>query len=286
MSEKKKVSAYQKLIEGINDVIDTGKYKDFLKSMKRFHHYSFSNRLLIYSQNPEATKVAGYKTWRELGRGVKSNPKRIFIICPIFVNKKNKKENDKPKKQVEETNDEDDNYIYYKWSIVYDINDTYIIDEEKAKGLMDDLRLNTSTSEDLYNTLLKISPVKIENELIYSGARGYYSKKYNKIVIDQKETGDDKTSVLLHEMTHAMYDDFDYSKDRDLSEIFVESTAFVVADYFGLDTGKKSFIYVTNWSKEDAKKVLKLGEKIQKASDDFINKIETELYSNENERVA
>lgn len=283
MGEKKRISAYQKLIEGINDVIDSGKYKDFLKSMKRFHHYSFGNRLLIYSQAPDATRVAGYNTWKELGRGVKSNPNKIFIMCPIFHKVKKQKDN-----SDEISKEEDEEYIniYYKWRIVYDIKDTYIIDEEKASTLADNLMLNSNTSADLYEILLKISPAKVELKPIYGDAYGYYSKKENKIILDEGLSMDDKTSTLLHEMSHAMYDDFEYSKERNLSEMFVESTAFIVADYFGLDTGKTSFIYVTNWSGEDSKKVLKLGEKIQKASDDFIKKIENEINSKENERIA
>ena len=147
MSENKKVSVYQKLLEGINDVITTGKYKDFLKAMKRFHDYSFGNKVLIYYQAPDATKVAGYKTWRELGRGVKSNPNRIYIACPVFAKKNKETEENKNQNQTEEK--EQEKAIYYKWKIVYDIKDTYIIDEKKAEGLQDDLKLNTNTTEEL-----------------------------------------------------------------------------------------------------------------------------------------
>ena len=43
---------------------------------------------------------------------------------------------------------------------------------------------------------------------------------------------DAKTAVLLHELTHGLYDDFDYTTDRNLSEVFVESVAYTVASYF------------------------------------------------------
>ena len=62
-----------------------------------------------------------------------------------------------------------------------------------------------------------------------------------------------------------------------MSEMLVESIAFIVADYYGLDTSKSSFSYITKWSKGDSKKLLKLGTKIQEASDDLISKIEKEL---------
>lgn len=84
-----------------------------------------------------------------------------------------------------------------------------------------------------------------------------------------------KISTLLHKLTHTLYDDFDYTKDRDLSETFVESVAYIVADDFGLDTSKCSFRYIGIWwSSGDSKTILKLGDKIQKTANDFIQKLE------------
>ena len=124
MKEKKKISAYKKLIEGIEDIISTGKYQEFLRFMKKFHNYSFNNRLLIFSQNPDATKVAGYCTWKELGRGVKANPKKIFILKPMPY--KVIKKDDLENQEVEELE-----LIKFGWTIVYDVNDTYIKDDSK-----------------------------------------------------------------------------------------------------------------------------------------------------------
>ena len=104
-------------------------------------------------------------------------------------------------------------------------------------------------------------------------------------MLSPNQSDDDKTATLLHEMSHALYDDFDYSKERNLSEIFVESIAYITADYFGLDTSKCSFSYITKWSKGDTKDLLKLGTKIQEASDKLINKIE-EYMKVEDRQVA
>lgn len=268
MEENKKVSAYQKLVQGIEEIIDTGKYKEFLKSMKKFHHYSFNNRLLIFSQNPDATKVAGYCTWKDLGRGVKSNPKRIFIVRP---------KPHKIKKNIIEKDEEEIELINYGWTIVYDISDTYKIPGAKEIPLLDDTTLNSNASEELYNILLQISPVKVDIKSTGNGSDGYYSKKERRIVLSSRLSLDDKTDTLLHEICHALYDDFDYSKDRNLSEIFVESVAYIVADYFKLDTSKCSFPYIAKWSKGDTKNLLKLGKKIQEASDDMINNIQKQI---------
>lgn len=290
MENKKKVNAYEKLIEGIENIIEAGKYEQFLKSMKYFHSYSFRNRLLIYNQNPDATKVAGYCTWKKLGRGVKSNPKKIFILKPI-INKNIKIENqtenntDIEIKEDKKHENESNNLICCGWTIVYDIEDTYLLDESNANPLLDSITLNDNSSEKLYHILEKVSPVKVDIESTFNGINGYYSKSQNRIVISSRLSQDDKTATLLHEISHSLYDDFDYAKERDLSEVFVESIAYIVADYYKLNTSKYSFSYITQWSKGDAKKILDLGSKIQKSSDDFISKIEKELNKQNNENA-
>ena len=95
----------------------------------------------------------------------------------------------------------------------------------------------------------------------------------------------DKVSVLLHELTHAFYDDFDYKEDRNLSETFVESVAFIVADYFDLDTSMCSFEYITSWTEGDTKILLELGDKIQKCANSFIKNLEKH-YNDGNLQIA
>jgi hypothetical protein len=86
-------------------------------------------------------------------------------------------------------------------------------------------------------------------------------------------------------LTHAFYDDFDYKENRNLSETFVESVAYIVADYFGLDTSMCSFNYITAWAHGDVKVILELGDKIQKTANSFISRLENE-FSNNNIRIT
>lgn len=91
---------------------------------------------------------------------------------------------------------------------------------------------------------------------------GYWSKTEQHIVLKNTLYIYYKASVLLHELTHALYDDFDYKENRNLSETFVESVAFIVADFFDLDTSMCSFEYITSWTEENTKILLDLGNKI------------------------
>jgi len=75
------------------------------------------------------------------------------------------------------------------------------------------------------------------------------------------------------------------TKTKEIFNKFVESVAFIVADYFGLDTSMCSFNYITSWAEGDIKIVLELGNKIQKTATDFIKKLETE-FENKNIKIA
>ena len=55
-----------------------------LKAMARFHTYSFGNVLLIATQKPTATQVAGWRGWNDLRRRVKQGEKGIMIFAPIL----------------------------------------------------------------------------------------------------------------------------------------------------------------------------------------------------------
>ena len=139
--------------------------------------------------------------------------------------------------------------------------------------------------KDFFIFLKSYSPFPIIEYDNIGNAQGYWNNIEKHIVLRKSLSIDDKVSVLLHELTHALYDDFNYKEDRNLSETFVESVAFIVADYFGLDTSKCSFNYITSWSGGDIKVILELGDKIQKTANNFIKSIESE-FKNSNIRIA
>src|SRR3974377_1676125 len=64
----------------------------YLGAMAKFHTYSFGNIMLIARQKPDATNVAGLRTWNSLGRFVKRGEKGIFILAPMVGKKRNENE--------------------------------------------------------------------------------------------------------------------------------------------------------------------------------------------------
>ena len=270
---------FDKIVNGVNNIISSGEFEGFLKFSKNFHQYSFNNIVLIYSQMKEATQVAGFKKWQSMGRKLKKGVHGIQIIYPI--KRKYTKIIEGQDSLLDDNNKEQEvEYMTYRYTYVYDISQTV------GKPLpLENNALNSDNKKEFYKFLKTFSPYKIEEEDIFGTAKGYWIEKEQKIIIKKSLSIDDKVSVLLHELTHAFYDDFDYKEDRNLSETFVESVAFIVADYFDLDTSLCSFEYIASWVGEDTKIILELGNKIQKCANSFIKKLE-EFYNNGNLQIA
>lgn len=79
----------EKLENGVKAVFESEDYAKYLEAMSKFHHYSFGNCLLIFFQCPEASAVAGYTTWKKLGRTVKKGENGIQILAPCSQRESN-----------------------------------------------------------------------------------------------------------------------------------------------------------------------------------------------------
>lgn len=266
-SVNKTKEMFEKIVKNVQTIVANGYYEKFLKFAKYFRKYSFNNRVLIFSQFPEATRVAGKSSWLKMKRETINGAKKIFIIAPIprkYNKKVTKIENEEEIETIETYE-----YNSYRYVYVYDISQT--VGEALPLQVENN---NGNDMGDFYEKLKSFSKVPVVEETLFGTLQGYYSEKEQKIVIKKEASINDKAATLLHELAHAIYDDFDYNKDKDLSEVFVESIAYIVADYFGLDTSMCSFNYITQYANGDPKVVIDLGNKIQKSANQFIDSIE------------
>ena len=82
---QEKIKAALNRIEDSLQAINTDKdWLQFLCFQAQFYNYSFGNAMLIFSQNPNATYVKGYKAWNQLGRYVKKGSKGLAILAPCI----------------------------------------------------------------------------------------------------------------------------------------------------------------------------------------------------------
>ena len=89
-----------RLEQGIKELFESERFKEYLRTMSKFYNYSFNNTLLIAMQKPEATLIAGYTAWqRNFDRHVMKGEKVIRILAPAPYKAKVEKEKIDPKTQ-------------------------------------------------------------------------------------------------------------------------------------------------------------------------------------------
>lgn len=211
---KKELDALtRQLQDGISNYIGSQRYSAVLDSISRFYNYSINNSIIIALQNPYATHVASYTTWKNMNRSVKKGEKGIQIFCPFQyhveqeVNKIDPKTNEvmidkdgnniKEKKLVQQ--------IGYKIGYVFDVSQTEQIKGKKEYPLefVDDLKLKVESYNDVLELVKRFSPVPIEFQSFPGNAKGYFSDKKMKIVIQDNLSESQTIKTIIHEIAHA-----------------------------------------------------------------------------------
>jgi antirestriction protein ArdC len=261
----------KKLEQGLLNLLESGEWKSYLLTQSRFHKYSFYNTCLILHQYPDATRVAGYNKWQGLGRQVRQGEKAIWILAPLFSTRECEDENgEKESAKV---------LFGFKDVKVFDISQT---DGEELPEIVSCLQ---GDDEGLIEHLLSFSQsngVPVEFRGVLGGACGvcqFNGGKPVRISVDPLLSKLHQAKTLAHEIAHSLLhgaDQYFGHAPRSLAELEAESVAFIVAQYFGLDTSSYSFPYIAGWQQqEDAIANLKAsGCRIQKAASQIIDWIE------------
>lgn len=271
------------LEKGIKDTLDSEHYKAFLRVQSTFHNYSFNNAMLIYLQRPDATRVAGYKTWEKLERHVMKGEKGISILAPnpykyeILVNKidpvTKQPVRDPSTGEILQVKQEKTALSFRKVS-VFDIKQT---DGKELPSICNELQGNSINAEKIINAIKQVSKVPIIEKEIESGAKGYYSKAEDLIALKKDMSLDQTAKTLIHEYAHSKLHNTDAAAllDRATKEVQAESVAYIVSNRFGVDTSEYSFDYLANWSSGKELPELKASfDLIQKTADGIIQEIE------------
>lgn len=282
-------SIMQSLESGVEELFTSNRYQEFLKTMAKFHNYSFNNTMLIAMQRPDATLVTSYKNWQSMGRQVMKGEKGITIIAPAPYKKMKEKEvldenqrpimgtDGKPKtEQVEVT------VPHFKAVTVFDIAQT---SGEPIQTLAPELLTAAVQDFDSFmQAIQKISPVPIRFDEIDGNANGYYHNADKEIVIKKGLSESQTLKTAIHETTHAKLHDKEImeslgvEKDRLTKEVEAESVAYCVCSSFGLDTSDYSFPYIAGWSSSREMKEMKASmDVIRKTAGEMIDQLTEEL---------
>ena len=280
-----------RLEQGITELFDSERYKEYLRVMSKFHNYSFNNTLLIAMQKPDASLIAGFTAWKnQFQRNVKKGEKGIKIIAlsPFKIKQETEKIDPQTQKPVigrdgkPVTEEKEITIPAYKVVSVFDVSQTE--GKELPNIAVDALTGDVEQYSDFFAALEKTSPVPIGFEKIEGGAHGYYHLEDKRIALDEGMSELQTLKTAIHEIAHAKLHDIDLNApkdeqqprvDRRTREVEAESVAYTVCQHYGLDTSDYSFGYVAGWSSGRELAELKSSlETIRSAAADIINSID------------
>ena len=282
-----------RLEQGITELFDSERYKEYLKVMSKFHNYSFRNTVLIAMQKPDASLVAGFSAWKNnFERNVMKGQKGIKIIAPSPYKIKQEMQKIDPHTQKPiigkdgkpVTEEKEITIPAYKVVSVFDVSQTE--GKELPDIAVDELTGDVDRYKDFFAALEKTSPVPIAFENIEGGSHGYYHLEDKRIAINEGMSELQTLKTAIHEIAHAKLHDIDLNApkdeqprvDRRTREVEAESVAYTVCQHYGLDTSDYSFGYVAGWSSGRELSELKSSlETIRSAAAEIINSIDENL---------
>lgn len=281
---------------GIKELFESDKYRQYLSTMSRFHRYSVNNTMLIYMQRPDATHVVGFNKWRDqFGRNVLKGEKGIRIIAPTPYKKKVEEIKTDP-----ETNapvlDADGKAIIEEKEIripMFKVVSVFDVSQTAGKPLPQlaaDLSGNVQQYEVFMEALRRASPVPMEIKPVARDTDGFFSIKAQSITIRAGMSEVQTVCAAVHEIAHAKLHDYEHmteladdgetilvpgEKSRNTEEVEAESISYAVCQYYGIETGENSFGYIATWSKGKELKELRASlETINKTASELITDID------------
>jgi len=241
-------NALTSLTESLEDS-ESHELKCYLRTMSRFHNYSFRNTLLIGLQMPNATRVAGFHTWKKLGRFVKKGERGIIIVAPLVLRKENDSE-DESRTDIAEVNG-------FKCVYVFDISQTDGSDLPKPASV-------TGDPSD------HIGKLEYSDDLWAEGC-----SSGGKIVIHTGLTPARDFAVKAHELAHEFLHHTGEKLSKTQKETEAEAVAYVVCQSIGLDTNTAFSDYI-QFYKGDKETLMTSIQRIKDVSSRILIGLQTE----------
>ncbi|MFC5931522.1 ImmA/IrrE family metallo-endopeptidase [Cryobacterium melibiosiphilum] len=240
------------IAEQVEELRESETWARFLTFAQSFHRYSLGNLLLIFSQCPEASHVAGYRTWQKLNRQVRKGETGIRIfsgrdVCETVENEKTGEE-------------EEQRRVRFFPVSVFELGQTDVIDEEEGDPAELAQQLTGEDPAGILDAVTDYLTGKgwtVEREKIAGAANGYMTMDgTQRVVIDADLSPAQAAKTALHEAAHVLLHADDepgeYVEHRGIKETEAESVAYIVAGTLGLDTSDYSVGYVAGWSNCEA----------------------------------
>jgi hypothetical protein len=223
----------KQLTEGVAALTTTEQWERWLRAQRSFHRYSFSNTLLILRQFPEATRVAGFHSWRQVGRFVRKGERGIAILAPVT-------------RRVEAEENPD-----ALMPVVTGFRAAYVFDVSQTEGEPLPEIVHRLDGDDPAGASVLLEKVaaglgfSVTLTVLPGERNGDCSHEARRIRISDHLAPAHQVKTLAHELAHAIL--HERFEDRGLAELEAESVAYIVCQELALDSGTYSFGYLASW---------------------------------------
>ncbi len=220
------------LVSETDSVAQDATYRRWLSTLSRFYTYSFNNQMLITLACPDATRVAGFNTWKSMGRFVKKGEKGIRIFAPIV---RKIKAEDAPAAETETTTGK--RLAGFRAVPVFDLSQT------DGAPLAAPEHNATEGGEDLLPKLEEVTKalgITLVYKAIAGGAQGL--SHGGLIEIEQDQTTAAKCGTLAHELAHELLHKIDRTQGKQQRELEAESVAYAVLMHYGIHSGSRFYL--------------------------------------------
>ncbi|CAN5720936.1 hypothetical protein BH23CHL2_BH23CHL2_19640 [soil metagenome] len=259
--------AFELLEAGVDEIVTSDGFQQYLEMMSRFHRYSYSNVLMIMAQKPDATRLAGYRQWQQLGRQVKRGERGIRILAPYR------------RRIVEQPGDDEEDeaatYVTRGFGVatIFDVSQTegeplpeppspQELEGEHAASFWLADRLREHLEEK--GVLLQLTEL--------GGPKGTYHPLLRRIQLQVGMSPDQTAKTLCHETAHFAADHTAGVHRRD-AETVAEASSYVVLRHYGVDSAEYSFPYIASWT-GDRQILTRNLAAVQRVSDSLITSID------------
>ena len=281
--------------QNIQDLFQSERYFDYLRTMSRFHSYSVNNTILIHMQRPHASMpAAGFNKWKQFGRHVKKGEKGLTIIAPTPLKKKIEEMRLDPDTKAPVL-DGDGNIIMDEKTVeipLFKPVKVFTADQTEGKplpSLATGLTGDVQQYEAFMEALRRTSPMPISFASLAPDTDGVCSFTKQTISIREGMSQVQTVCATVHEIGHAVLHDREKdrlsaaagnadppkAKDKNTMEVEAESVSFAVCQYYGIDTSANSMGYIAGWSRDKSLPELKASlETITKTVSGLISTID------------
>ena len=274
LADERRAEIQARLEAELQRIVDSGEYAAWFAKMAAFHRYSPTNAAWILAQAPDATKVASYRTWQQVGRQVRKGETGIMVFHPkpYWVDPTTGERVRPPRDPAQRARLKQ--HVGFGVGHVFDISQT---DGEPLPELGRPAPADAPQElADHLDGWCVEQGITVETRELPPGLYGYYQRDGDRIVLAATNTPGERVATLAHELAHrqdpelvraeVVGDRRYYAHNRADCEAVAEAAAHAISARFNHDITGHAAGYIASWVKGDVARLTELQQRVGKVT--------------------